>query len=162
MSWCLAHTALEGLDPNEFQSDIRRATLRRNLLCYHWEGCMWSLQCNVEFRYQLSICSGTNEIHEWSWSWSHVTTNGRSVSTSWVSSPLWALQPDTNSVWNLLFYLCGAPSLTRGRVCLLPVTVSSTIHRQVFVFFPILHVTRFIYIQYMQGLVSPGSVQQHR
>jgi hypothetical protein len=27
----------------------------------HWEVCMGSMQCNVEFGYQLSICSGTKE-----------------------------------------------------------------------------------------------------
>jgi hypothetical protein len=27
----------------------------------HWEGCKGSMQCNVEFGYQLSICSGTKE-----------------------------------------------------------------------------------------------------
>jgi hypothetical protein len=61
MSWFLVHAALEGLHPNEFQSDIRRGTLSRNFLCYHWEGCMWNMQCHVEFGYQLSICSGTKE-----------------------------------------------------------------------------------------------------
>jgi hypothetical protein len=34
------------------------------------------------------------------WSWSHVTTDGQSANTSWCRA------------------LCGAPSLTRGRVCL--------------------------------------------
>jgi hypothetical protein len=33
----------------------------RNFQHYHWEGCMGSMQCNVEFGYQLSICSGTKE-----------------------------------------------------------------------------------------------------
>jgi hypothetical protein len=27
----------------------------------NWEGCMGSMQCNVEFGYQLSICPGTTE-----------------------------------------------------------------------------------------------------
>jgi hypothetical protein len=36
----------------------------RNFQCYHWEGCMGSMQCNVEFGYQLSICSGTKETTE--------------------------------------------------------------------------------------------------
>jgi hypothetical protein len=40
MSWCLVHSELKGFHPNEFQSDIRRSTLRRNVLCYPWEGCM--------------------------------------------------------------------------------------------------------------------------
>jgi hypothetical protein len=30
MPWCLVHSALKGFHPNEFQSDIRRCTLRRN------------------------------------------------------------------------------------------------------------------------------------
>jgi hypothetical protein len=29
----------------------------------HWEGYMRSMQCNVEFGYQLSICCGTKENH---------------------------------------------------------------------------------------------------
>jgi hypothetical protein len=33
----------------------------RNFLIYRWEGCMWSIQCNVEFGYQLSICSETKK-----------------------------------------------------------------------------------------------------
>jgi hypothetical protein len=37
--------------------------IRAKLQCYHWEGCMGSMQCNVEFGYQLSICSGTKENH---------------------------------------------------------------------------------------------------
>jgi hypothetical protein len=32
MSWCLVHSALKGFHPNEFQSDIRRSTLKRNFL----------------------------------------------------------------------------------------------------------------------------------
>jgi hypothetical protein len=42
-----------------------------------------------------------------------------------VSSPLSDLRPDINYVWNLLSCLCGTPSLTRGRVCLVSITVSS-------------------------------------
>jgi hypothetical protein len=61
MSLSLVHAALEVLHPNEFQSDIRRGILRRNILCYNWEGCMWSIQRNAEFGYQLGICSGTKE-----------------------------------------------------------------------------------------------------
>jgi hypothetical protein len=35
----------------------------RNFQNCHWEGCMVSMQCNVEFGYQLGICSGTKENH---------------------------------------------------------------------------------------------------
>jgi hypothetical protein len=77
--------------------------------------------------------------------------------------PLWDLQPDINSVGILLCCLCWAPSLTRGRVCLLSATVSNNCLLSIFLFWffpPILHVIYFMYIQYTQGLVSPGSVQQ--
>jgi hypothetical protein len=33
----------------------------QNFDYYSWEGCMGSIQCNVEFGYQLSICSRTKE-----------------------------------------------------------------------------------------------------
>jgi hypothetical protein len=38
-----------------------QVSVGRNLYCYYWEGCMWNMQCNMEFGYQLSICSGTKE-----------------------------------------------------------------------------------------------------
>jgi hypothetical protein len=37
--------------------------IRAKFQCYRWEGCMGSMLCNVEFGYQLSICSGTKENH---------------------------------------------------------------------------------------------------
>jgi hypothetical protein len=39
---------------------------------------MRSMQCNVEFGFQLSICSGTKEDHG-SQNQSHITTDGQSV-----------------------------------------------------------------------------------
>jgi hypothetical protein len=54
-------TNLEGQVPT-FQNHVSAV---RNFQCYHWEGCMWSMQCNVEFGYQLSICSGTKENLDW-------------------------------------------------------------------------------------------------
>jgi hypothetical protein len=53
---------IKGLDQNEFESNIRTGTLRRNFLSYHWKGCMRSMQCNVGFGYQLSIRSGKTLI----------------------------------------------------------------------------------------------------
>jgi hypothetical protein len=46
----------------------------------------------------------------------------KSVSMSWYRAPLWDLRPDITScrnvtVRNLRPFFCGAPSLTRGRVC---------------------------------------------
>jgi hypothetical protein len=90
--------------------------------------------------------------------WGHVTTNGQSVNMSWD------FRPGINSVWILLSCLCWEPSLTRGWVCLLSVTVSNNCPSsrcfRLFFFFFILYATRFICIKYLQGLVSPGSVQQ--
>jgi hypothetical protein len=53
---------------------------------------------------------------------SYFTTDGQSVSMFWYRAPLWDLRPDATScrnvaVWNLRSCFCGAPSLTRGRVC---------------------------------------------
>jgi hypothetical protein len=81
-----------------------------------------------------------------------------------MSSPLWILWPDINSVWKLLSRLCGSRSLKKGRLCLLSVLVSSicsltSILLRFFVCFTC-H-TCFMYIQYTcKAFVSPGSVQQ--
>jgi hypothetical protein len=53
---------------------------------------------------------------------SYFTTDSQSVSMSWYRAPLWDLRPDIIScrnvvVRNLRYCICGAPSLTRGRVC---------------------------------------------
>jgi hypothetical protein len=49
-------------------------------------------------------------------------------------SPRWDFLPDINSVWILLSCLCWTPSLTRGRVCLLSVTVSNNCPPSSFIF----------------------------
>jgi hypothetical protein len=60
---------------------------------------------------------------------SYVTTDGQSVNQYVsVSSPPWACEQTLFPVRKLLFfYLCGAPSLTRGRVCHLSVSVCSNL-----------------------------------
>jgi hypothetical protein len=55
---------------------------------------------------------------------SYFTTDDLSVSVSWYQAPLWDLRPDITScrhvaVWKLRSCFCGAPSLTRGRICTL-------------------------------------------
>jgi hypothetical protein len=53
----------------------------------HREGCMWSMQCNVELGYQLSICSRTKENHGKPWSsWSAAGPSGGKLATSRQSS----------------------------------------------------------------------------
>jgi hypothetical protein len=54
--------------------------------------------------------------------WGYFKTDGQSVSMSWYRAPLWNFWPDITfcwnvSVWNLRSCFCGAPSLTRRRVC---------------------------------------------
>jgi hypothetical protein len=51
--------------------------------CYQWEGYMWSMQCNVEFRYELCICSRIEENHgkHW-WSWSVAGPSGCKLTSS--------------------------------------------------------------------------------
>jgi hypothetical protein len=61
--------------------------------------------------------SGTKWVSEWV---SYITTDGQSASLSWCQAPVWGLRPDfIFIVRQLRVCWCGAPSLMRGRVCLL-------------------------------------------
>jgi hypothetical protein len=91
---------IKGFHPKEFQSNIRIGTLRRNLFSYHWEDCMWSMQCKVEFGYQLSICSGTKENYGKPWSsWPVAGPSGCKLTSSHQSGIKYA-SPNTSP------YLC--------------------------------------------------------
>jgi hypothetical protein len=59
------------------------------------------------------------------WSMSKSCYGWRSVSMSWCRVHSGTCGQILFSVWKLLCCLCGATSLTRGRICLLSVTVSS-------------------------------------
>jgi hypothetical protein len=50
---------------------------------------------------------------------SHIATDGQSVSKSWCRAPPGAHDQIFITVWHLRSCFCEAPSLTRGRVCLL-------------------------------------------
>jgi hypothetical protein len=50
---------------------------------------------------------------------SHIATDGQSVSKSWCRAPSGAHDKIFITVWHFRSCFCGAPSLTRGRVCLL-------------------------------------------
>jgi hypothetical protein len=52
----------------------------------------------------------------------YATTDGQSVSLSWCQAPIWDLRPDF-LFWQLRVCSCGAPSLTRGRVCLIQCSI---------------------------------------
>jgi hypothetical protein len=87
---------IEVVPSEKFQFDIRRCTLRLNCWCYHWEGCMRSMQCNAEFGYQLSICSGTKENHGKPWSsWPVAGPSGCRLTSSQQSGIKYA-SPNTS------------------------------------------------------------------
>jgi hypothetical protein len=53
------------------------------------------------------------------WSQSHIATDGQSISKSWCRASFGAHDQIFITVWQLWSCFCGAPSLMRGRVCLL-------------------------------------------
>jgi hypothetical protein len=48
-----------------------------------------------------------------------ITTCGQSASLSWYQAPIWGLWPDFYYYQTIAGFWYGAPTLTRGRVCLL-------------------------------------------
>jgi hypothetical protein len=50
---------------------------------------------------------------------SYVTTDDKSATLSWNKAPIWDLWPDLYYCQVVAVFLCGALSLTRGRVCCL-------------------------------------------
>jgi hypothetical protein len=82
--------------------------------------CLYSVHFNMYYS-QLFWWSTWNIFYLiLSWAELYVTTDGQPASLSWNKAPIWGLT--TRSlllVWQLRYCSCGAPSLTRGRVCLL-------------------------------------------
>jgi hypothetical protein len=83
----------------------------------------------------LWICLTFRQLTHSSESESYVTTDDQSASLSWYKAPIRSLRPDffsvrnTEYVWKLRSWFRGAPSLTRGRVCLLyvPLALASAV-----------------------------------
>jgi hypothetical protein len=69
------------------------------------------------FLYSLNGGSFPMRIQSQSQSQSHIVTDGQSLSKSWCRAPIWAHDQIFFTVWHLPSCFCGAPSLTRGRVC---------------------------------------------
>jgi hypothetical protein len=63
----------------------------------------------------------------------YVPTDGQSASLSWCQVPIWDPRPDFCYARQLRVCRCGAPSMTRGRVCrlqLLLALVSAVVSRR--------------------------------
>jgi hypothetical protein len=56
---------------------------------HQWGKCMGSMHCNMEFRYQLSICSGTKENHGKLW----VAQSQDLLNANWLIAKGQALNP---------------------------------------------------------------------
>jgi hypothetical protein len=79
-----------------------------NLSLYFFWISDWSLASSL-LLLNTTACQCQSQSH------SHIATDGRSVSKSWCRAPFGAHDQIFITVWQLRF--CGAPSLTRGRVC---------------------------------------------
>jgi hypothetical protein len=62
---------------------------------------------------------GWGGLSSQSQSQSHIANDGQSVSKSWCRAPSGAHDQIFITIWQLRSCFCGAPSLTRGRVCFL-------------------------------------------
>jgi hypothetical protein len=84
-----------------------------------------SLSCILIY---FNIPTLTSGLHRMIWTElnCYITTDGQSPSLSWYQAPFWGLWPDFfNTVRYLRVCWYGAPSLTRGLVCLLQLLLSS-------------------------------------
>jgi hypothetical protein len=100
-----------------YNDSLCRFTTQKPLTCLLVLYC--SCRCNCSALSQNCLVPaelnfGTGSLLNWNWtvseSESYITTDGQSTSLSWYKAPVWDLRPDM---------FCGAPSLTRGWVCLL-------------------------------------------
>jgi hypothetical protein len=91
---------------------------------------------------------------------SHIATDGQSVCPSWRRAPAGAHDQIFLLVWKLLSCPCGAPSLTRGRVCRLSVMVGSISSLSFVQLFTILLLKHNRMYNIYKASVSPVSVQQ--
>jgi hypothetical protein len=101
-------------------------------------------------------------FHSWlSLSLSYITTDGQSASLSWYQAPIWGLWPDFYYCQTSAGFRYGAPSLTRGRVCLY--NVHCTIYNTFYCFrveTPPTWRTRSLYL-YPPGTGWPSYTPRH-
>jgi hypothetical protein len=79
----------------------------------------WLLWFLPRLAWTIAVCQLTLLRQSQSQSQSHIAIDGQSISKSWCRAPSGAHDQIFITFWQLRSYFCGAPSLTRGRVCLL-------------------------------------------
>jgi hypothetical protein len=97
--------------------------------------------------------------YESSQSQSHIATDGQSVCLSWCRAPAVAHDQIFLLVWKILSCPCGAPSLTRRRVCHLSLIVGSISSLSFVHLFTILLLEPNRMYSIYKAYVSLGSVQ---
>jgi hypothetical protein len=65
------------------------------------------------------LCYNGSLVSNASQSESHIATEGQSINKPWCRAPSGAHDQICITLWQLRYYSSGAPSLTKGRVCLL-------------------------------------------
>jgi hypothetical protein len=95
----------------------------RNSIIFTEQGRQPCVQSPIWKIRSLYLCAPVRR--DASQSQSHIATDGQSVCLSWCRAPAGAHDQIFLLVWKLLSCPCGAPSLTRGRVCHLSITVGS-------------------------------------
>jgi hypothetical protein len=98
------------------------------ILCYNGSLVTWMVvKVKVKVTMRLTVSLGvkphlglmTRYLLPASRSRSHIATDGQSVSKSWCRAPSGDHDQIYITVWQLRSCFCGAPSLSRGWVCLL-------------------------------------------
>jgi hypothetical protein len=87
-----------------------------------YESLTPGLRMNCECRLMTHLRISKDEWGtktEWSQNQSHIATDGQSISKSWCRAPSGDLDQIFISLWQSRSCLYGAPSLTRGRFCVL-------------------------------------------
>jgi hypothetical protein len=114
-----------------FQSRLGTAdyALVTSSLPYHDSLYTWTVVHMTAAKFKpLIFLSWASPWANRSQSWSHITTDGQSASSSWCSAPFGASDQMLHLSDNyFLYFSCKAPSLTRGRICNLQCNGASSI-----------------------------------
>jgi hypothetical protein len=94
---------------------------------YGVTSCIYVSQQHMGFQ-SVDVTAWSNICQSQSQSQSHIVTDSQSASQSWCRAPSGAHAQIFITVWQSQSCLCGAPSLTRGQVCLFSEPLSAVIN----------------------------------